>query len=210
MEELARSDMKLGFSSMDSVFYEDKTDSQSRKIMTKKVLCGPGDTCFLWAKRYQNISILISDIIYKFQSSVNRSLDTNSNLLCEIEDGVVERGSIVMVLPKGSFLLDHINEIILHVVEGGIFGEWVRMTDHMRMVKMKAFFPRGLSDEYYELSLEHLQSAFYLLQCGHCLSVVIFVLEAVSKYCGMFAQSKNCEARETAVASERLSNNIRF
>jgi hypothetical protein len=78
------------------------------------------------------------------------------------------------------------------------------------MVKMKAFFPRGLSDEYYELSLEHLQSAFYLLQCGYCLSFLIFVLEVVSKYCGMFAQSKNCKARETAVASKRLSNNIRF
>jgi hypothetical protein len=109
MEELARSDMKLGFSSMDSVFYEDKADIQSRKIMAKKVECGPGDTCFIWAKKYKNLSILISDIIYKFQSSVNRSLDTNSNSLCQIEDGVVERGSIVMVLQKGSSLLDRIN-----------------------------------------------------------------------------------------------------
>ncbi|PNF13985.1 hypothetical protein B7P43_G08686 [Cryptotermes secundus] len=210
VEELARSEMKLGFSSMDSVFYEDKTDTQSRKIMAKKVACGPGDTCFIWAKRYKNLSILISDIIYKFQSSLNRSLDTNSNLLCEIEDGVVERGSIVMVLPKGSSLLDSVNDIILHVVEGGIFGEWVKMTDHMQMVKTKAFFPRGLSDEYYELSLAHLQSAFYLLLCGYGLAFIIFVIEAVSKYCGTFAQSKICGARETAVATKRFSNNARF
>jgi hypothetical protein len=31
-----------------------------------------------------------------------------------------------------------------------------------------------------------------------------------SWYCGMFVRSKNCGARETAVASERLWNNIRF
>jgi hypothetical protein len=30
------------------------------------------------------------------------------------------------------------------------------------------------------------------------------------KYCGIFAQSKNCGARETAVASKRLWNNISF
>jgi hypothetical protein len=182
MEELARSDIKLGFSAMDSVFYEDEADSQSRKIMAKRVECWAADTCFIWAKKYKNISILISDTIYKFQSSVNRPLDTNSNLLCEIEDGVVERGSTVMVLPRGSPLLDRINDIILHVVEGGIFGEWVKMTHHMRMLKAKASVPHGLSEEYYELSLQHLQSAFFLLQSGYCLSFLAFVLEAVRKY----------------------------
>jgi hypothetical protein len=30
------------------------------------------------------------------------------------------------------------------------------------------------------------------------------------KYCGIFAQSKNCGARETAVANEWLWNNFRF
>jgi hypothetical protein len=30
------------------------------------------------------------------------------------------------------------------------------------------------------------------------------------QYYGIFVQSKNCGARETAVAKERLSNNIRF
>jgi hypothetical protein len=182
MEELVRSDMKLGVSSMDSVFYGDETDSQSRDIMARKVECGAGDICFLWAKKYKNISILISDTIYKFQSFVNRSHDTNSNLLCKIEDGIVERGAIVMVLPKGSFLLDHINDIILRVVEGGIFGEWVKMTDYMLMLKTKVSIPRGLSDEYYELSLEHLQSTFYLLQSGCCLSLLIFVIEIASKF----------------------------
>jgi hypothetical protein len=29
-------------------------------------------------------------------------------------------------------------------------------------------------------------------------------LSAETEYCGIFAQSKNCRARETAVASERL------
>jgi hypothetical protein len=29
-------------------------------------------------------------------------------------------------------------------------------------------------------------------------------------YFGLFAQSKHCGARETAVASERLWNNVRF
>jgi hypothetical protein len=177
IEELAHSDIKLGFSYRDGVFYEDRGDAQSRDIMAKKVECLAEDTCFIWATKYKNISILTSDILYKFQSSLNRSGETNSNSLCQIEDGVVEHGPIVMVLPKGTCLLDRIDNIILHVVEAGIFGEWVKMTNHIQMVKTKAFFPQGLSDEYYKLSLEHLQSAFHLMDFGYCLSFIIFVTE---------------------------------
>jgi hypothetical protein len=179
LEELARSDMKLGFAYKDEVFYQDRTDSQARRILAKKVECLAPDTCYIWAKKYKNISILTSDLLYKFQNSKNPSNDTSSNSLCQIEDGVIEHGPIVMVLPKGSALLDRINDIILHVVEAGVFGEWVTMTDHIQMVKEKSFFPGGLSDEYYKLSLEHLQSAFYLLLFGYCLSLIIFITEHI-------------------------------
>lgn len=179
LEELAETNMKLGFSYRDGVFYEDRADAQSRKIMSKKVECESKETCFVWATKYKNLSILTSDILYKFQSSINVSGETNSNSLCRIEDGVVEHGPIVMVLPRGSCLLDKINNIILHIVEAGIFGEWVKMSDYIHMVKRKAFFPHGLSDEYYKLSLEHLQSAFYLLMFGSCLSFIIFVTELI-------------------------------
>ena len=179
LEELARSDMKLGFSYKDEVFYQDRADSLACHILAKKVDCSASDTCYIWAKKYKNLSILTSDLLYKFQSSKNPSYDISSNSFCQIEDGVVERGPIVMVLPKGSALLDRINDIILHVVEAGVFGEWVKMTDHIQMVKEKTFFPGGLSDEYYRLSLEHLQSAFYLLLFGYCLSFILFVTEHV-------------------------------
>jgi hypothetical protein len=156
-----------------------RTDYQARQIMAKKVECLDEDACYIWAKKYQNLSILTSDLLYKFQTSQIPSYDTSSNSLCQIEDGVVEHGPIVMVLPKDSVLLDRINDIILHVVEAGVFGEWVAMTDHMQMVKERSFFPGGLFDEYYKLSLEHLQSAFYLLLFGYCLSFVIFVTEHI-------------------------------
>ena len=181
LEELARCDMKLGFTYKEDVFYQDRTDSQARRILAKKVECAASDTCYIWAKKYKNISILTSHLLYKFQRANNPSYDTSSNSLCQIEDGVVERGPIVMVLPKGSALLDRINDIVFRVVESGVFGEWVKMTDHIQMVKEKALFPGGLSDEYYKLSLEHLQSAFYLLLIGYCLSFVIFVTEHIGK-----------------------------
>ena len=181
LEELVRSDMKLGIAYKDEVFYQDRTDSQARRILAKKVECSDPDTCYIWAKNHKNLSILTSDLLYKFQSSQIPSYDTSSNSLCQIEDGVVEHGPIVMVLPKGSALLDRINDVIFHVVEAGVFGYWVKMTDHIQMVKEKAFFPGGFSDEYYKLSLEHLQSAFYLLLLGYCLSFVIFVTEHISK-----------------------------
>lgn len=181
LEELARSDMKLGFASKDGGFYQDRTDAQARHIMAKKVECDDADACYIWAKKYKNLSILTSDILYKFQSSQNLSFGTSINSLCQIDDGVVEHGPIVMVLAKGSFLLDRINNIICQVVEAGIFGEWVKMTNHIQMVKEKASFPGELSDEYYKLSLEHLQSAFYLLLFGYCLSFFIFITENAVK-----------------------------
>ncbi|KDR14782.1 hypothetical protein L798_11575 [Zootermopsis nevadensis] len=182
VEELARSDIKLGLSFRDGVFYEDKNDVQSRRIMSKKVECEDQTTCFIWATKYKNLSILFSDILYKFLISINRPEETNSKSLCEIEDGVVERGPVVMVLPKGSCLFDRINDILLHVVESGIFAEWVKITDYIQMVKTKAFFPYGLSDEYFKLSLEHLQSGFYLLLIGYFASFIIFVAEFLRKF----------------------------
>jgi hypothetical protein len=179
LDELARSDMKLGIAHRDIVFYLNRTDAQARHIMAKKLECVVEDACYVWAKKYRNLSILTSDLLYKFHRSQNLSYDTSSNSLCQIEDGVVEHGPVVMVLPKGSSLLDRINDIMFHVVEAGIFGEWVKMTNHMQMVKEKASFPGGLSDEYYKLSLEHLQSAFYLLLFGYCISFVIFVTEHI-------------------------------
>jgi hypothetical protein len=180
LEELARSDIKLGLTYKDEMFYTHRTDDQARQILAKKVECLDADDCYIWAKKYQNLSILTSELLYKFQNSIIPSDDTSSNSLCQIEDGVVEHGPIVMVLPKGSVLLDPINDIILRVVEAGVFGEWVAMTDHMLMVKQKSFIPGGLSDEYYKLTLEHLQSAFYLLLIGYCLSFVFFVTEHIS------------------------------
>jgi hypothetical protein len=178
VEELAHSDMKVGFSDLDSVFYENKTDAQSLEIMEKRVKCG---TCFLWAMKYKNISILTSNLVYSFQISTIRPGDPNINLLCQIEDGVVEHGQIVMVLPKGICLFDRINTIVFRVIEAGIFSEWVKMTNHIQMIERKSFSPQGLLDEYYELSLEHLQSAFYLLLFGYCISFVIFITELMCR-----------------------------
>jgi hypothetical protein len=181
LEELARSDMKLGINVADQGFYQDRTDAEARQIMAKKVECVNQRACYMSAKKYKNLAILLPELVYKFLRSENQTYETSSNFLCQIEDGVVEYGPVVMFLPKGSSLLSRINDIIYHVVEAGILDEWVKMSNHIQMVKEKASLPGGLSDEYYKLSLEHLQSAFYLLLLGYCISFVIFVTEHICK-----------------------------
>jgi hypothetical protein len=42
------------------------------------------------------------------------------------------------------------------------------------------------------------------------ISVYVESYLVMCTYCGIFAQRKNCEATETAVASERLRNNNHF
>jgi ionotropic kainate glutamate receptor 3/ionotropic kainate glutamate receptor 5 len=79
-------------------------------------------------------------------------------------------------VPKGSQFLETFNEIIMYLLQGGFKDQWWKEIQYAATLDLASNInlPPG---EYIELTLEHLQSAFYFLVLGYILSIFAFVSE---------------------------------
>jgi hypothetical protein len=79
-------------------------------------------------------------------------------------------------VPRGSQFLEIFNEIIMHLLQGGFKEQWWKDIQYTATLDLASDFnlPPG---EYIELTLEHLQSAFYFLFLGSILSIITFISE---------------------------------
>jgi hypothetical protein len=83
-----------------------------------------------------------------------------------------------MVLQKGSVFLDRVNEIIYRIVECGIPAYLVRVgTESREYLKANSTTSKTEADEYCVLTMNHMQSAFYLFLFGHSLVLISFLME---------------------------------
>jgi hypothetical protein len=83
-----------------------------------------------------------------------------------------------MVLQKGSVFLDRVNEIIYRLVESGIPAYLVKVgTESREFLKANSTTSKTEADEYCALTMNHMQSAFYLLLFGHALGLISFLME---------------------------------
>jgi hypothetical protein len=97
---------------------------------------------------------------------------------CELKEMPVLVTDLLMVLQKGSVFLDRVNQIIYRLVEGGIPAYLLKFGSESReYLKSKSSFSKTLADEYCALSMNHMQSAFYLLLFGNSLGLISFLME---------------------------------
>jgi len=84
---------------------------------------------------------------------------------------------IVMVLKKGSPLLDRINIVIGRLVEAGFPGKFFKDIVHKRNLKPSS----ELGAEYVPMSISHLQSAFIAMFLGMSLGALLFFGELMTR-----------------------------
>jgi hypothetical protein len=83
-----------------------------------------------------------------------------------------------MFLQKGSVFLDSVNKIIYRLVESGIPAYLPKVgAESRKFLKSKSSISKTLADEYCALSMNHMQSAFYLFLFGHALGLISFLME---------------------------------
>jgi hypothetical protein len=71
-----------------------------------------------------------------------------------------------------------VNEIIYRLVESGISAYLVKVSPELRKyLKAKSSASKTEADEYCALTMNHMQSAFYLLLFGHSLGLISFLME---------------------------------
>jgi hypothetical protein len=86
-----------------------------------------------------------------------------------------------MMMFHGDPLIRRVNEIIIRVVEAGIYNYWISLQldiFNTATGSMAIFHPLG---GYYSFNLIHMQTAFYLLLMGWFLSALCFIVEVLYK-----------------------------
>jgi hypothetical protein len=144
------------------------------------VFCPDQLTCVKWASKYQNITTLMEDM-YKdtLKSGGYWTDEINRPLICELENGTVAAYDVAMAVLKGHPLLEHINDVIDHVVEAGLPMQWKRRVLETVKLSSNTSFTYTLADTYVNISATHLQSAFYMLLLGYVLALLSFILEVI-------------------------------
>jgi len=186
---MVKSEKKFGFIDDYEVIFDNTPNSVDSAILNKYVRCPDRGASFNWAAVYQNMSTIFDKLNIKICRDMGKLTDENNRpLLCELEDGGVEDVGHVLLVSKGSPLLEFINDIIEKTVESGILTHIKKQDFHKEQIV-------SISDDFasYDkstvFSISHLQTAFYILMLGCVLALASFVTEIMwhryrSKGCG--------------------------
>jgi len=178
MDELLASGIKLAYNSLLSDYLLFRSEKEDKEIVRNSANCPAYAVCFNWAMYHKNVSILLKEhfIEMRYDSGFLRGQNSEP-LLCRLEDGVFLPLSLKMKMQYGDPLLRRVNEIIDRVVEAGIYNNWISLLFHLYQLKSKKTAIVIPFEGYYSFNLYHMQSAFYLLLMGWCLSAISFVVE---------------------------------
>jgi len=191
VEQMLISDMKFGFADEYEALFNNVPNSVDSVILNKSVRCPDRRMLFNWAAFYQNMSFVFTNVNAEIYRDIGKLRDQNKRrLLCELEDGGVASSEIVLLVNRGSPLLELINDIIQHMVESGIVSQLnQRYFYEKKILSMPDFI--AFNDTYTAFGVRHLQTAFYLLLLGYVSAVVCFFTEIMWHHC----RTKWCEPK---------------
>jgi hypothetical protein len=177
LEQMLNYEKEFGFDEWNTIFFSNSSESLDVAILRNAVACPNINTCFKWAAVYQNFSTIINDItMEKFRANGEWSSENNRPLVCALEDGVVRTHGFVFLVMKGRYFIEFINDVIVRVVEGGIFTHMQKQYFYKQRNDSKYNSPT-FTDTYTVISISHLQTVFYILLLGYVLAFASFVIE---------------------------------
>jgi hypothetical protein len=133
--------------------------------------CGSGNQCLMAASRSPGVVMLSGKVFVEYKAD-----EQNGVFLYHESNHDLFHFHIVMVLKKVSPFLDRMNIIIRRLVEGGFPGKFFQ--DIIQKRNMRSI---SELDEYFSMSVFHLQSAFVAMFIGMSLSLLLFFGELTIK-----------------------------
>jgi hypothetical protein len=155
-------------------------ETEVSEVQRRRVNCPSYWGCVEWAMYQKNVSVALIDIEAEYRYAIGEFIDENSKpLLCRIEDGVIFPVCYTMLMIHGDPLMRRVNEIINRVVEAGLYNHWVSLEFNQRKIYFHKIGIVQPLDGYYSFNLYHMQTAFYLILMGWCLSALCFIIEVL-------------------------------
>jgi hypothetical protein len=180
IEEVFTSGTKYGFTSI--LFdrnFNDKANSKDVEILRNRIDCEDMVTLLLWTAKYRNISSISNPVFVAYLYYGSKYIDKFRGYRpCDLKEMPVLVTDLLMVLQKGSVFLDRVNGIIYRLVESVIPSYLEKgLMETRKVLKANSSSSKTLVDEDCALSMNHMQSAFYLLLFGHSLGLISFLME---------------------------------
>jgi hypothetical protein len=180
MDELFASGIKLAYGSDASSILGICDETELSKIQRYLANCPTFWVCFNWARFQKNVSLLLGDLSVEYSYAAGFLVgENNKPLLCKLEDGVIFPASLTMMMFHGDPLMRRVNEIIDRVFEAGLYKYWISLQYHAGKILVGKIGIVHPLDGYYSFNLYHIQTAFYLLLMGWCLSALCFMVEVL-------------------------------
>jgi hypothetical protein len=199
VEQMLNYKKEFGFTERHDAFFFNTSESLNSEILKNAVHCPDEDTCFKWAAEYQNFSTILNDTAVQNYRAIGKwSNENNIPLVCALENGVIRRFGYAFLVRNGRNFLEPINDVIVRVVEGGIFT-LIQKRNFYKQKAKSMFNSPTFADTYAASSISHLQTVFYLLLLGYALAVASFVTEIMWHRC----RSKKLESNSTSVCQGR-------
>jgi hypothetical protein len=130
-----------------------------------------------WAVHHKNTSVFVVDLDLEIMYLIIERLRESYEPLCKIEDVMVHNGGLTMLMFHGDPLLRRVSELLVRVVEAGLYSHWISRIFNEAKVAVRKITLVNPLDEYYSFKMYHMQPAFYLLLMGLCLSSLCFMFE---------------------------------
>jgi hypothetical protein len=178
MDELFDSGIKLAYQEGLNPFFDMVDEPYASKVRSIRANCPSLQDCMDWAVYQKNVSLLFVDTHAETFYDSGYFVGENSEpLVCGLEDGVVFKLGLSMIMFHGDPLMKRVNEIIIRVVEAVLHNYWIKIELNKYKVHAHRIAIFNLIDEYYSFKLHHLQPAFYILLMGWFISVICFIVE---------------------------------
>jgi len=189
VEQMVQSERQFGFNEGYEEMFEETSESVDSAILKNAVRCTDFEMCLTWATEYQNFSIILEDMTAEILHEIGKWFDENKRpSLCKLENGFVRTDGYVFLVRNGRRLLELINEVIVRVLEGGIFSHIKTWAFYEYRVESK-LNSTSFADSYTTITIRHLRTPFYLFFMGNVLALVCFMIEILwnrytTKGCG--------------------------
>jgi hypothetical protein len=179
IDQMLKSEKKFGLIWRYASVFNDSPDDVDSAILKDALKFQDKVQCFVWATVYHNMSTVLNELEMENNRGRRNWTDENNRpLICELEDGVVRSVDSAISVRKGSPFYAIIDDVLGHIIEGGIFLRIIKRNFEKYKIVSK-YHTLTFADTYYAMSISHLRTAFYLLMLGYVVSVVCFVTEIV-------------------------------
>ena len=172
---MLKSDMKFGFVQRYERFFTDISNSIDSAIYKNAVPCPNYETCLKWIFDCRNFSTIVYEITIGNMDVEELGQMKTTDLWNVILKMVVQKHQdlFFFLVSLGSPILELINEVIGHIIVGGINIQLRDRGLYKAKLNFKFKSPT-FTDTYYAINISHQQTTYYLLFFGYVMSVVCF------------------------------------